>query len=252
MPDILRIVVVDSSKTARSALRSLIDSLQDARIVGEASAGRDALGLIKRAKPDLALLEVGSRRLDGLEAVRRLPHKERPLVAFMGLNEERALEAFELDAVHYVLKPVQPQRLREILDRAHERLRSGVDALGPIRDSDALRPIGERLAIRVGHDILLLAPDQIASIVAEGDNLQLTTVRSERHTLSSLSLKQLEARLVSSPFCRLSRGALVNLGSIAKLTPIAGGSYMATLSNGQELVASRSRTRALRQRLLLR
>jgi two-component system LytT family response regulator len=252
MPDVLRIVVVESSRTERKALRALIDSFRDARIVGEASTGRDAMAVIGRAKPHLALLEVRRQRFDGLELVRRLPREGRPLVAFMSRSEECALEAFELGAVHYVLKPVQPERFREILDRAHERLGSDSGSAGPKDDASAPRPNGDRFAIRVGHDILLLALDQIASIVAEGEILHLTTVRNERHLVTSLSLKQVEARLGSGRFVRLSRGALVNLRSIAKLTPLAGGSYVATLSNGQELVASRSRTRVLRQSLLLR
>jgi two-component system LytT family response regulator len=179
--------------------------------------------------------------MNGLELVRRLPRSRRPSIAVTSARERSVLEAFEVGAIDYLLKPVSAGRLRQTLDRAHERRKPH---RGPILTA------ADRLPVRVGQDILLLPLDQIASIVAEGELLHVTTMRNERHTLTSQRLKDLEARLDPGGFLRLSRSALANARFITRLTPLPGGNYMATLANHQELRVSRSQARALRERLL--
>jgi DNA-binding LytR/AlgR family response regulator len=107
----------------------------------------------------------------------------------------------------------------------------------------------ERLPVRKREDILMIPTEQIVSAVADGELLHLTTVRNEKHVIS-YRLKDLEARLDPERFVRLSRGALANVRMITKFSPMPGGTYLAIMSNGQELQVSRSQARALRGTLL--
>jgi YesN/AraC family two-component response regulator len=118
----LRVVIADDERPARSFLAAVLRGFEDVRIVGEADSGPQAVALIVREKPDLALLDLHMPELDGLGVIRALKKHELPLVAFVTADEEYAVRAFELNAVDYLLKPVDKARLRETLNRAHERI----------------------------------------------------------------------------------------------------------------------------------
>jgi two-component system, LytTR family, response regulator len=239
----LRIFIAGSRRSDRLELRSIFDSFADCTLVGEAASAPDAARSIQRHCPDLAVLETQLREGGGLGTVERLPRQQRPLVAFFGTNDRDALHAFELGAIDYVLKPVAALRLRETVDRARERLLTVQTARGS-RGSAA-----DLLPVRSGHEILLVPSDQILSVTADGDLVEITTTRNERHTVSTYRLKDIESRLDPALFVRLSRSALVNVRFIAKLSPLVGGTYLAVLTNRQEITVSRGQARALRQRL---
>jgi YesN/AraC family two-component response regulator len=118
----LRVVIADDERPARAFLATLLRGFGDVRIVGEADSGRQAVSAIVREKPDLALLDLHMPELDGLGVVRALKKHETPLIAFVTAYEEYAVRAFELNAVDYLLKPVDKARLRETLNRAQERI----------------------------------------------------------------------------------------------------------------------------------
>src|SRR5215203_6195847 len=118
----LRIIIADDERPAREFLKAVLREFEDAELVGEAENGGEAVELIKRLKPDLALLDLRMPEIGGLEAVRLLRKSQMPLVAFVTAYDEYAVQAFEVNAVDYLLKPVEKSRLRETLNRAHERL----------------------------------------------------------------------------------------------------------------------------------
>ena len=118
----LRVVVADDERPARSFLVSLLRSFEDVVVVGEATSGKDAVAVIEREKPDLALLDWQMPELDGIGVVRMLKKDAMPLVAFVTAYDEYAVRAFEVNAVDYLLKPVEKARLRETLNRAQERI----------------------------------------------------------------------------------------------------------------------------------
>jgi two-component system LytT family response regulator len=196
--------------------------------------------------------------IDGLGVVRLLKKNRMPLVAFVTAYDEYAVRAFELNAVDYLLKPVERGRLRETINRAQERLEqaeSRVEAAGRLAAAAddyeaATRPaILERIPVRHQDEIVILPIKEIASIVAEGELLHLTTAQKETYTLS-YRLKDLEARLDSSRFVRLGRGTLANIEMMRKVSAMPGGTYVVTLSNGQQLNVSRLQGRILRDQLL--
>ena len=253
----LRVVVADDERPARSFLLALLRSCEDVTVVGEASSGREAVRLIASTKPDLVLLDWQMPELDGLGVVRALKKQELPLVAFVTAYDEFAVQAFEVNAVDYLLKPVDGARLRETLNRAHERIeRADLRADQAVRVGAALdayeqaRPqFLERIPVRRRDEVIIVPVPQIASIVADGELLHLTTARHERHTIS-YRLKDLESRLDPAQFVRLARGTLANINLIAKVNVMPGGMHVAVLTNGQKLPISRLQSRVLRERFL--
>ena len=122
MNEPLRIVVADDERPARSYLAALLRTFDDVTIVGEAEDGREAIEAIEREKPDLALLDLQMPEVDGLSVVRLVKKSALPLVAFVTAYDEYAVRAFELNAIDYLLKPVERPRLADTLRRARARL----------------------------------------------------------------------------------------------------------------------------------
>jgi two-component system LytT family response regulator len=259
----LRIVIADDERPARSMLASLLQGCDDVEVVGEAQNGAEAVALIEEQRPDLALLDLQMPEIDGLGVVRLIRKDRLPLVAFVTAYDEYAIQAFEVNAVDYLLKPVDRARLRQTIERAHDRLeqRAAATVTSAPGDADRLKAAADdyeqaqglppivRIPVRRRDDIVLLPVTQVASVVADGELLHLTTMRGERHTIS-YRLKDLEARLDQARFVRLERGALVNVDAITRVSPMPGGTYLVTLSNGQEIRASRLQSRILRDQLL--
>ena len=254
MPKPLRVVLADDERPARRFLANLLKSFPDVEVVGEASNGKEALELIAGTKPSLALLDLQMPELGGLDTARLLKAGTAPLVAFVTAYDEFAVQAFELNAVDYLLKPVDRGRLAETLARARERATGGertrgLPAAAAARDQATHPPFLERIPVRKRDEVVLLPVRKIASIVAEGELLHLTTLGNERYIISH-RLHALEARLDPRRFVRLGRGALAAVDHIQRVNPMPGGTYQVTLSNGQSLPVSRLQSRVLRETLL--
>jgi two-component system LytT family response regulator len=254
----LRLVIADDERPARSFLAALLRSFDDVTIVGEATSGKEAVALIEREHPDLALLDLQMPELDGIGVVRMLKKTHLPLVAFVTAYDEYAVKAFEINAVDYLLKPVDRKRLREALNRAHERIEHAedirehgnrVDAAIAAYESVAKPIFLERIPVRQRDEILIVPVNQIASIIADGELLHLTSTTGERFIINH-RLKDLELRLDPARFIRLGRGTLANVDFIRKIGMMPGGGHVAVLNNGQRLPVSRIQSRTLRERLL--
>jgi two-component system LytT family response regulator len=250
-------VIADDERPARSFLAALLRSFDDVVIVAEAGSGKEALAAIERERPDLVLLDLQMPELDGIGVVRLLKRSDMPLVAFVTAYDEYAVKAFELNAIDYLLKPVEKRRLRETLNRVQDRLEhSDIVAEQHVRLTEAIdayesssRPYLERIPVRHRDEIMILPVARIASIVAEGELLHLTTMKNERHTITH-RLKELEIRLDPTRFIRLGRGVLANVDCILKMNVMPGGTHVALLSNGQKLPVSRMQSRIIREKLL--
>ena len=254
----LRVLLADDERPARSFLRNLLEAFEDVEVIAEAQSGTEALELIEKTKPDLALLDLQMPELTGLEVVKMLRKDNTPLIAFVTAYDEFAIQAFEVNAVDYLLKPIERGRLRETINRVAERLeqadlreREAVNLRAAIATYDeTARPrIIERIPVRRRDEIILLPVREVAAVVADGELLNITTVRNEHYSIN-FRLKDLEARLDPGKFVRLSRGALANIEFIQKISPMPGGTYLVTLKNNQQLPASRLQSRILREQLL--
>ena len=256
MPRPLRVVLADDERPARRFLANLLKSFPDVEIVGEASNGKDAIDLIEAERPDLALLDLHMPEAGGLDVARLVKAGATPSVAFVTAHDEFAIQAFELNAIDYLLKPVERDRLASTLARARaraaaapaERTRS-LTAASAALDSVTQNPYLERIPVRRRDETVILPVRQIASVVADGELLHLTTIGNERFTIS-YRLHALEARLDPRRFVRLSRGTLAAVDQIQKVSAMPGGTCQVQMANGQVLQASRIQSRLLRDTLL--
>jgi two-component system LytT family response regulator len=193
-----------------------------------------------------------------LDVVRWLAPDVLPLVAFVTAFDDHAIEAFELNAIDYLLKPVQRERLQATLDRARERIArrepndgraAAMANAATAYERAAKRQYAERLPLRQRDKVALGPVRTIVSIVAEAELLHITMTTNETYTITH-RLHALEARLDPRRFIRLGRGTVANIETIAHVHPMPGGTYVAVMSNGQELSVSRIQSRALRETLL--
>jgi two-component system LytT family response regulator len=252
----LRVLVADDERPARRFLVNLLKSFPDAELVGEAANGREALAIIEQTKPDVVLLDLQMPELGGLDVARLIRTGATPQIAFVTAFDEFAVQAFELNAVDYLLKPVERDRLSATLARARARVRGdaaerarNLQAASAAYDAAVRRTYLERIPVRRRDDVMILPVRQIASIVAEGELLHLTTFQNERYTIAH-RLHALEARLDPRRFIRLGRGTLAAVDAIQRVSPMPGGTSQVELSNGQHLQVSRLQSRVLRETLL--
>ena len=253
----LRVLIADDERPAREYLKRILVEFEDVELIGEAENGTEALESIKSLKPDLALLDLQMPEMSGIEVVRQLRKTQMPLTAFVTAFDEYAVQAFELNAVDYLLKPVERVRLRETIDRAKGRLEQTdwrsvetdriANAAAAYEASARNEPL-TRIPVKKRDDIYLVPVSEVASIVADGELLHITTTENERFVIN-FRLKDIEARLDADRFIRLSRSALVNLDHVSRVSPLPGGTYLVSLLNGQELESSRQQSRLLRSKV---
>jgi two-component system LytT family response regulator len=255
--DKLRVVIADDERPARSFLAAILRKLGDVELVGEAANGMEAVSLIEAKAPDLAILDLQMPELDGFGVVRLLRKDRTPLIAFVTAHDEHAIHAFEVNAVDYILKPVESPRLRQTIDRVKERLERedrGLEQIERIRvaaaeyEAEGSRPL-ERVPVRRRDEIVLVPVSHLVSVVAEGELLHLRTTENETYTIS-YRLRDLAARLDAAQFVRLGRGTLVNIDMIRRIVPVPGGTYTVILKDNQEFRVSRIQSRILRDKLL--
>jgi two-component system LytT family response regulator len=238
----LRTVIVDDEPLARRRLRRLVASLGGVEIVGEAGDGERAVEVVRTTRPDLLLLDVQMPELDGVGVVRRLK-PPRPLVIFVTAFETFAVQAFDVQAVDYVLKPVSRDRLGAALERARGRLAAGA------ADSDGARTTGaadasprppwlERLPVRLGGHVRLVDVSAIDWIEA-ADNYVVVHAGRETHVLRE-TLAHLARSLDPAHFTRIHRSTVVRINRVVKLQTTQRGDYAATLADGTTRVLSRT------------
>jgi len=254
----LRVMIADDERPARSFLAALLRSVDYVEIVGEAEDGARAVEVIERERPDLALLDLQMPEVDGLGVVRLVRKSRMPLVAFVTAYDEYAVKAFEMNAVDYLLKPIDRTRLVETLQRAQDRLEQAdahkeniahIQNAATAYGATSRKVYLERIPVRQQDEVILLQVRDIASVEADGEVLNITTLRKEIHSIT-YRLKDLEARLDPSQFVRLSRGVLARLELITRVTTMPGGTCVVTLKNDQRLPVSRIQSRILREQLL--
>ena len=253
----LRTIIADDERPARNFLRTILRDFEDVEIVGEAENGIEAVELIKSEKPDLALLDLQMPELSGLEVVKILRKNQMPMVAFITAYDEFAIQAFDVNAVDYLLKPVEKARLRETLNRVQERLEQKdfreretekVKRAVEVYE-ESKNELIERIPVKRKDEIVFVNVPEIASIIADAELLHITTDKNEKFIIN-YRLKDIEAKLPTDKFIRLSRGCLANIEMFKKVSPMPGGTYQIALKNGQEISSSRLQSRVLRERFL--
>ena len=241
----IRVMLVDDEQAARERLRQLLGPIPGIEIVGEAADGEQAIERIVELRPDLVLLDIQMPGCTGLEVAASLP-TPRPRIIFCTAFDQYAVDAFELHAVDYLLKPVNRIRLANAIERVRESGAAETGA-GMERAIQAVRATSTRLLARWG-DRYRVIPLQDVVWFSSQDRLTSLHTRDKDYVLDP-TLNELEERLDPACFFRVSRAAIVNLNAVAEVLPLAGGVADVVLANGTRLEVSRRRLKDLLQLL---
>ena len=260
----LRVVVVDDEQLAREELCYQLEQLDGIEIVAQASNGIEAIGAVERHEPDLVFLDIQMPGLGGFEVARRLlEHEdEAPALVFVTAFDQHAIEAFEVNAVDYLLKPVESGRLEQALQRARRRVEAERQGPSTAPTNDQLEQIvkmmagrqtrRDQVAIRVGERFVLVQADEIiyASLADESINIVTGQVAG---TSNYRTLDELQARLDPDVFWRVHRSHLVNINKIKEIVPWFSRNYILRMKDakGSEIPVSRAQTKRLREYLKL-
>jgi two-component system LytT family response regulator len=239
----MRVLVVEDEPLARQRLRGLLDGIDWVTLVGEVGDGETAIEFIEREQPDLLLLDIHlPGRFSGLDVLEQLTYC--PAVVLTTAHGEHALTAFELGAIDYVLKPFGRERLLGSLERAW-RLRSEKLDLGALpRVREAFREPLRRIFVRDRDALVPIAVGDIEHIAADGDYARIGV--AGRHYLVNVSLSDIEERLDGDRFLRIHRSHIINLDAVTRIVPFDGARLQIELRNGSKIVASRTRSKILR------
>ena len=251
--DRVRALIADDEPRARQFMEKLLSEQEELEVVGTARGGVEALSLCHKLKPDVAFLDIHMPDLSGLEVARQLVRSGPPVVVFVTAYDKYAVEAFEVAALDYVLKPIKRERLTETVRRVVGEVRGGkstqVEALEEALDNPELvkrAAVLKRLPVRYRREIKLLDLEQVPLIFSRD---RLVLARSDGHEyLVDYTLQDLETRLPEGQFVRAHRAALVNLDAIESYGG-EDGVLVLRLKDGTRVEASERRAAEVRRRL---
>ena len=279
----LRTLIADDEPPARQRLRKMLTPLVDdgrIEIVGEAADGVEALEILKNTPVDLLFLDIRMPELDGFDVLKRLKKGDQPVVVFTTAYDDYALRAFEASAVDYLLKPIEKKRLLDSVSRA-ERLLQGTD-VRPAED-ERLNKLLEWLEARTDEEpvaaakrpdkpaymrqisipyrdrILVIPVDRLISAEINEGITRLCTLAEGtdpprqriRQHIVNYTLEQLEDHLDPDSFMRVHRSAIVQINHIQEMIPWFSGRYKLILTGQHEVIASRERSKVLKERLMV-
>ena len=236
----MRVLIVDDEPIARRGLRRLLESEPDVEIVGEASNGTAAIEAIEELKPDLVFLDIQMPEMDGLEVVAAVTPEKMPPVVFVTAYDKYAIDAFDLNAADYVLKPVDPERFGRALARARDRMSGRGDDLTQrlMRVLETARPARpERLVVRSAGRIQFVRTDEIDWINAEDNYVRIYA--SGKTYLMRETVGGIEQRLDPERFLRIRRSTIVRIDRIKEIRPLLNGTYELLLDDGTRVTSAR-------------
>jgi two-component system LytT family response regulator len=234
----MKVFIVDDARLARQELRTLLKAWPDCEIAGEAADVASAKEAIERLQPDLLLLDIqlpGATGFDLLDALDFVP-----MVVFTTAYDHHALEAFERNALDYVVKPIAPERLGTALDRVRQRL-AAPSIAGPRKGAD------DTIFVRDGERCWFIRLGDVSGFEVVGNYARAWF--EGQHPLISRSLGYLEDRLDPALFFRASRGHLINLRWVTTVETSLSDGYIVSLRDGRKVEISRRQAKVLRERL---
>ncbi len=248
----LRVLIVDDEPLARERVRNFLADLPDLEIARECTNGTEALAAIGELHPDVVFLDVQMPGMTGFEVLRALPEEICPAIVFTTAHDEFALEAFEVNATDYLLKPFKLARFQQAVERARKAVDSR--STGPTNQQLArwldqrspIPPGQRRFMVRTNDRVILVRLEEIDWIEAAG-NYAILHVGKTNHILRG-TLSRLEEQLPPDIFFRVSRSAFVHLQRVKELQPLPGGQYVVILHDGQKVTMTRP-LREMQERL---
>jgi two-component system LytT family response regulator len=252
----IRTIIVDDEKLAIQGLQLRLEPFADVEVIGTCANGREAIRAIKTEKPDLVFLDIQMPGFDGFSVVKGVMEIEPPLFVFVTAYQEHAIRAFEANAVNYLMKPVDEDKLADTLDRVRTRLaekRSAEEAkklqdvLAEVApdamdsrptDDDSTGRYEKMINIKDRGQIFRVDVDSIEHIEAAGDYMCIYT--GDNSLILRETMKDLERRLDPRVFQRVHRSTIVNLDQVKQVKPHTNGECFLVLGSGAEVKVSRS------------
>ncbi len=245
----IRALIVDDEPLARRGIRQQLKCAADVEIVNEAGNGADALAAIEKYHPDLVFLDIQMPLLDGFSVVEKIAVSDLPEIIFVTAFDEYAIKAFEINALDYLLKPIDPERFQKTLERVRERIKT--EQTGDLdrklsallqslesAKSNAERPAFlERIVIKEQGRIVFLDVNEINWIGSEGNYVKLHT-KTKTYLLRE-TMDNLESKLNPQNFLRLRRSTIVRIAEIKELQPLFKSEFVVVLKDGTNLSSSR-------------
>ncbi|MBP1653550.1 MAG: response regulator receiver [Bacteroidetes bacterium] len=237
-------VIVDDEPLAREALRELLAAYEDIRIVAECEDGVAAIETVGSLRPDCLFLDIQMPEVGGFEVLEQLGERIPPAVVFVTAYDEFALRAFEVHALDYVLKPIDPARLERAVDRVRQTVASASPFAADQRIADLLSSIAasggylERFLVRTGSKLVVVRAADAEWIEAQRDYVRLHC-RDKRHMVRG-TLQEVAARLDPSRFQRVHRSAIVNIDFLLEVHPLESGDHALVMQSGARVPLSRT------------
>lgn len=237
-------LIVDDEPLSRHGLREILDGVKDITVIGEAHDGGEALQQILKLHPDVVFLDIQMPEMNGFEVLSNIPLGKLPLIVFVTAYDEFAIKAFSANALDYILKPFDSERILSSLHRVREmiRLKETVKysekMLEVLQSFQTSQKYVDRFSIRSAGKIYFVNSLEIIWIEAAADYIHLHT-KNGKHTTRE-TIGSIEKQLDPSKFVRIHRSCIVNLDHIRELQPMYHGEYTAILNNGTKLTVSRT------------
>ena len=248
----IRTLIVDDEKASRKSLQKLLKEYSQVEIIDEAQDGLEAVQKIEEKKPDLVFLDIQMPGLNGFEVVRSLTGEARPKIVFVTAFDQYAVKAFEVNAMDYLLKPIEESRLRQAMEKMSQGISTHNLEYEKFRDLllhfEKPRQRPPHLLLRRGKKIVLMNPDEIFFIRSEQGVTIVMTPSGE--FWSSYTLAEIEELLDDQLFFRSHRSTIINLNKVREITPSDAGTFdiWPACPEKIRLPLSRDRARILRER----
>lgn len=259
MSEILQAIIVDDESLARKGLNLRLEEIDAIEVIGECSNGREAVNAVAELRPDVVFLDIQMPGMSGFDVIAKLQQDDMPLIIFTTAYDQYAVEAFDVHAVDYLLKPIEPERLAEAVDRAlnHKQLDGAVtdkqrlleliisitgksenSIAQLLKDHTGVKSYPDRIAIKDGGETTLVETSDIDWVDAAGDYMCIHA-NDETHVMR-ITLKKLEAQLDPASFQRVHRSTIVNLDRVTRVCSHMNGEFHLILNNGASIKMSRS------------
>ena len=241
----IRALIVDDEPLARARIRRFLASEKDVEIVGESGDGNAAVDAVQRLKPDLMFLDIQMPETAGFQVIEQLAGDHLPVVIFVTAYNQYAIQAFDVHAIDYLLKPYTRERFGRALERARKQLSNASRSEFDQRLMSLLEHAAggeqrhlQRLMIKSSGRIYFIKADEVDWIGAEGNYVNLHVGR-ETHLLRE-TMSHLATKLDPDKFVRIHRSTIVNVDRVKELQPLFSGDYVAILHDGTQLNLSRA------------
>ncbi|MDH5396516.1 MAG: LytTR family DNA-binding domain-containing protein [Cyclobacteriaceae bacterium] len=244
----IKCLIIDDEKLARELLLEYLEEYPEIEVIGQCSSGKEAIKMIDKFEPDLIFLDVQMPGKDGLQVLEEITHK--PFVIFSTAYDNYAIQAFEENAVDYLLKPIDTSRFRKAIERVKERMESedsNVDKLFEMLNKGT-EGYSSHLFVQKSDKFLSVPITEILHLEASGDYTIISTANDQ--FLSSNGIGKLEERLDPNHFIRVHRSTIINLSHLKEIEKHFNGGLVVKMKNGKSFSVSRTYSKEIRKKVV--